>query len=270
MSSLKTVEMNEKIVKALNHEIRRKILVEIYENGMGGYLELSRVLKLKSGVFYHHMRILEAASLVHQLSDKKYNVTEIGAQAVDFLIDDDLPSQATRQYSALRVYSRVSNLIDSYSKFSCGIFWSLFVFSLLWISVVSGTTLIGLFIVNSTSTVMSIIGTLIFAGNILFQYSYTKLVIRREFVNSQLIAHFSFPYTVMGVIAVIFSFITVSKEIGSTITVIGFIVTLLVQFFCLSYYLHVLQENHVKRLEKPIIGFLLLHYLNLVIIQVFF
>ena len=66
--------INESVIKALNHKIRRTLLLELYKHGWGGYSELSKTLDIRSGSFYHHMRLLEDSGLVKQLEDKLYEI----------------------------------------------------------------------------------------------------------------------------------------------------------------------------------------------------
>ncbi len=85
MEQSESLELDDRILKALNHDIRRKILLELFKHGWAGYSELTRTLKLTTGVFYHHIRLLEEAELVVQSEGKIYEITPKGIQAIEFL-----------------------------------------------------------------------------------------------------------------------------------------------------------------------------------------
>jgi DNA-binding transcriptional ArsR family regulator len=112
---LEDVKVDELVLKALNHSIRRRILFELYEKGWGGYTELTHWLKLKSGVFYHHMRILVEAGLVNQsIRDKTYEITSNGARAAEFFRSSLPPSQPNPLLSWVGIYTPISKVVTRF------------------------------------------------------------------------------------------------------------------------------------------------------------
>ncbi|MBN2151599.1 MAG: helix-turn-helix domain-containing protein [Candidatus Lokiarchaeota archaeon] len=83
-----TAELEKKFYEALDHEIRRRILRMIGENGVGTFTEFKSALSIGTGTLYHHLNIL--SPLVFQKDDKKYYLTKLGEMTLRFM-QDNLP-----------------------------------------------------------------------------------------------------------------------------------------------------------------------------------
>jgi hypothetical protein len=88
MAATLTVDLEKKFYEALDHEIRRKILRMIGENGVGTFTDFKNALGIGTGTLYHHLNIL--APLVYQKDDKKYYLTKLGDMTLQFM-QDNLP-----------------------------------------------------------------------------------------------------------------------------------------------------------------------------------
>ncbi len=99
-----TAELEKKFYEALDHEIRRRILRMIGENGVGTFTDFKNTLNIGTGTLYHHLNIL--SPLVFQKDDKKYYLTKLGEMTLRFMQDNypylgtvkqrDLEGKATR------------------------------------------------------------------------------------------------------------------------------------------------------------------------------
>lgn len=74
----------DKLLKALSHPTRRKILRYIGSHGEASYSELA-MIEPKSGVLYHHLKLL--GDLIYQDDRRIYKLTEKGYKALSFLED---------------------------------------------------------------------------------------------------------------------------------------------------------------------------------------
>jgi hypothetical protein len=83
-----TGDLEKKFYEALDHEIRRKILRIIGENGVGTFTDFKSALGIGTGTLYHHLNIL--SPLVYQKDDKKYYLTKLGDMTLQFM-QDNLP-----------------------------------------------------------------------------------------------------------------------------------------------------------------------------------
>jgi len=72
----------DKLLKALSHPTRRKILRYIGSHGEASYSELA-MIEPKSGVLYHHLKLL--GDLIYQDNRRIYKLTEKGYKALSFL-----------------------------------------------------------------------------------------------------------------------------------------------------------------------------------------
>jgi hypothetical protein len=106
------VDLEKKFYESLDHEIRRKILRMIGENGVGTFTDFKNTLGIGTGTLYHHLNIL--APLVYQKDDKKYYLTKLGEMTLQFMQDnvpylgavkpEDLEGKGTRKLQRLVSY----------------------------------------------------------------------------------------------------------------------------------------------------------------------
>nr|MDO8111814.1 winged helix-turn-helix domain-containing protein [Candidatus Sigynarchaeota archaeon] len=80
------VDLEKKFYEALDHEIRRKILRMIGENGYGTFTEFKAALDIGTGTLYHHLNTL--STLIYQKDDKKYYLTKLGEMTLQFMQDN--------------------------------------------------------------------------------------------------------------------------------------------------------------------------------------
>jgi len=71
---------------ALSHEIRRKMLEIIGDNGFASFTTLKKQLKVSTGTIYHHLETL--SQLIEQKLDKKYYLTDLGQHAYKYIKDN--------------------------------------------------------------------------------------------------------------------------------------------------------------------------------------
>lgn len=271
MEQLESIELDEASIKALNHDIRRKILLELFEQGWAGYTELTRVLKLTTGVFYHHIRLLEEAELVEQSKAKIYEITPKGIQAIDFLKHSFPPIKESQVEHWLRYYTTFSNIIDSSPLLSIFIQLFIIVSGLLWLGLNYQYSLIGYFIISFNQPTTTVIYSLIFTfTNLILLYAYLVVTSRRFIKEIPLAANVLFPQTIAVLIAVMVSVLPILTIFEMLSPFFGISVTLFFQSFSLTYYLHILQKSGKRSMEKIILVVILLQYLNLLILYVFF
>lgn len=265
------IKLDDHILKALNHDIRRRILLELFELGWAGYSELIRTLKLTTGVFYHHIRLLEEAALVKQSEEKTYEITPQGITAIEFLKQSFPPIKESQMEHWLSYYTVFSNLIDSFPLLNIFIQLVFISCGLFWLGVSSQSSLIGYFIISVNHPVMPVIYSLMFTfTNIIMLYGYLVITSKRFIKKISLAANTLFPQTIAVFIVVMFSFFPILTALEPFSPFIGISFTLFFQSFSLTYYLHVLQKSGVRSVEKIIVGVLLLQYWNLLILYLFF
>ncbi|MHA1594176.1 MAG: hypothetical protein ACTSXX_05470 [Candidatus Baldrarchaeia archaeon] len=77
-----------RVLRALDHPIRRKIITLAGEKGRLGYKELSEALQVPPGTLYHHIRAL--GPLITKDTDGKYTLTQLGEKVYEFLKSGDV------------------------------------------------------------------------------------------------------------------------------------------------------------------------------------
>lgn len=271
MEESEPIKLDDQILKALNHDIRRKILLELFDQGWAGYSELVRVLKLKTGVFYHHIRLLEEAGLVDQSKEKTYEITPKGIQAIEFLKHSFPPIKESQVEHWLRYYNVCSSMIDSYPLPSILIQLFFIIYGLLWLGINHQFSLIGYFIISFNQPTFPIILGLIFTFvNLGMLYIYLVATSRKLIQKIPLAANILFPQTLAVLIVVIAGILPILTIVEKFSPFVGVFFTIVFQFFSLTYYLHVLQKSKIRSVERVIVIVLLLQYWNLLILYLFF
>ncbi len=263
--------INEAVIKALNHKIRRNLLLELYKHGWGGYSELSKSLDIKAGGFYHHMRLLEESGLVKQLEDKLYEITPLGAQASEFIRGSFSPLDESRFYGILRVFNPISSKIDSFPLIS--IIFQLVILSLglFWLVSEHQILILGYFIVSFDETSAMIIYSLIFTIlGLSGLYFYFMIIYKRLLNRITFISHLLFPVSIfVGLIT--FLSLTPALEVYNSIpSAIAIIFTFIYQFISITYYIHIFQKSKIRLLGRVMIVLLLQQYYYLIVLFVFF
>ena len=259
--------ISETVIKALNHEIRRKLLLELYKHGWGGYSELSESLNIKAGSFYHHMRLLEESGLVKQLKDKLYEITPQGAQASEFIRGSFSPLKENRFVSMLKIFSPISSQIESLPKITFLLMSFIYILGIIWIAIEHQTSIIGFFIISFEDSIISIVYSVLFTSlGLMGLYIYFFTLYRRVLPQVKLAAHILVPESFfVGLIALLS--LTPTFEVYSTIPeIIAIMFTFLYQLASISYYVHVLQQAKIRLLGSVLIVLLLLQYYHLLIL----
>ena len=73
----------EKFYVALGHDIRRKILKIIGDNGFSSFSVFKKQIQSSTGTIYHHLDVMK--ELIIQDEKKKYHLTPLGEHAYQFL-----------------------------------------------------------------------------------------------------------------------------------------------------------------------------------------
>jgi DNA-binding transcriptional ArsR family regulator len=266
---LEDVKVDELVLKALNHSIRRRILFELYEKGWGGYTELTHWLKLKSGVFYHHMRILVEAGLVNQsIRDKTYEITSNGARAAEFFRSSLPPSQPNPLLSWVGIYTPISKVVTRFPIVSLLIQLVLIISGLFLLTLSHQFGIAGFFLFTIDDRLLLIVYSIIstFAGVLaLFLFwvlnGYARHVNkkRREFAS-----HILIPQTIITTLFVAVSFLPPIPAILEVIPVMGLPLSIIFQLFGLSYYVHVFQKEGSRSFAKLIMAVMIQQYFFLV------
>ncbi len=87
---------------ALSHEIRRKMLKVIGEQGYSSFTNFKKVLGVSTGTIYHHLEVLK--DLIFQEKNKKYYLTTLGGHAYKFL-DQNIDSIESTKISEKEIKS---------------------------------------------------------------------------------------------------------------------------------------------------------------------
>ena len=189
--------INEAVIKALNHKIRRNLLLELYKHGWGGYSELSKSLDIKAGGFYHHMRLLEKSGLVKQLKDKLYEITPLGAQASEFIRGSFSPHNEGSFYGILRIFNPISSKIDSFPLISIIIQLVILSLGLFWLVSEHQILVIGYFMVSFDEVNLIAIYSSIFTFfGLVGLYLYFLIIYKRVLDRLTFISHILFPETI--------------------------------------------------------------------------
>jgi DNA-binding transcriptional ArsR family regulator len=259
--------INESVIKALNHKIRRTLLLELYKHGWGGYSELSKTLNIKAGSFYHHMRLLEDSGLVKQLEDKLYEITPKGAQASEFIQGSFSPLKENRFTRILKIYSPISSQIDSIPKVSFPVLFLIYIVGIVWLATDHQTSIIGFFIVSLDDPFVSMLYSIIFTSlGLIGLHVYFLIFYKRILTQIKLAAHILVPESIfIGFVALLSltPSLEIYAEIPSTITIVF---TFIYQLISISYYIHVLQQAKIRLLGSVLIVLLLQQYYHLLVL----
>lgn len=88
------------LYKILKDSTRREILLQLNRNDQLSYMELKNLLKIKNtGRFNYHLKIL--GDLIEKGNDGKYQLTEKGQNAIDFL--ENYPEKVSKTYRGLAI-----------------------------------------------------------------------------------------------------------------------------------------------------------------------
>ena len=68
---------------SLGHEIRRKILKIIGDNGVSSFSAFKKQIQSSTGTIYHHLEVMK--ELILQDKKKKYHLTNLGEHAYQVL-----------------------------------------------------------------------------------------------------------------------------------------------------------------------------------------
>ncbi|MCD6563853.1 MAG: helix-turn-helix transcriptional regulator [Thermoproteales archaeon] len=85
--------MDDKILRALSNENRKRILEQLYFNNYLEYAELMKRVGFKigeSGKFAYHSNKLEEAELIKKRIDGKYELTSKGRKIVKILLEENI------------------------------------------------------------------------------------------------------------------------------------------------------------------------------------
>ncbi|WP_455143218.1 winged helix-turn-helix domain-containing protein [Candidatus Hodarchaeum mangrovi] len=258
---------DERVIKALNHDIRRKILLELYEHGLAGYSDLARVLNLKPGVFYHHVRILEDALLIEQDQEKIYQITYRGYQALEFLKTSFVPIETSDGFSWLNHYNLFSSKISSRPLFISILLIGLISMFLIYLNLVKKIGIIGFFIFTVKDPILLIILSFSSIGlEIIIYFLVYQLLVKRSFYKADLLANFLFPPAIIFLIIVIFSLISDLPLFLDFSGILGLLFSLFSQIFSLSYYLHLFHRSGLRTLDRVLILLLIVQYGNLLVL----
>jgi len=83
--------VDEKVLRALSNEYRKKIVEYLYNSGSAGYSELMKAAGFnigESGRFSYHLKKLIDAGLVKQLPDGKYALTPLGSRVAGIMHEE--------------------------------------------------------------------------------------------------------------------------------------------------------------------------------------
>jgi len=91
------ISADERVLRALSNESRRKIIDYLYAHGPSSYSKIMRATGFgvgESGRFSYHLRKLVDAGLVGQLSDGRYSLTPMGAKVARIMHEEtaEVPS----------------------------------------------------------------------------------------------------------------------------------------------------------------------------------
>lgn len=265
----KDVKIDELVLKALNHNIRRRILFELYDKGWAGYTELTTWLKLKSGVFYHHMRILVEAGLINQSTrDKTYEITPNGARAAEFFRSSLPPTQPNPLLSWVGIYTPVSRIVTRFPVFSLLIQFLLIIGGLLLLTISHHFGIAGFFLFTIDNLGILIIYSLFstFTGIFaLFLFwilnGYSKHVKKKR---GEFASHILVPQTIITTTFVVISFLPPIPALLEVIPAIGLPLSIIFQLFGLSYYVHVFQKEGSRSFAKLVMAVMIQQYFFLV------
>lgn len=83
--------VDERVLRALSNEYRKRIVEYLYDNGSAGYSELMRAAGFgvgESGRFSYHLKKLIDAGLVTQLHDGKYALSSKGLRIAEIMREE--------------------------------------------------------------------------------------------------------------------------------------------------------------------------------------
>ncbi|MGQ4892809.1 MAG: hypothetical protein ACP6IP_10035 [Candidatus Njordarchaeia archaeon] len=188
----------DKLFKALGHPTRRKILRYIGKHGEASYTELS-MIEPKSGVLYHHLRIL--GDLVYQDKNKLYKLTDKGYKALEFLDSFFLEPKESSIHTFLtprKFFERIEDIRTEFAVIAVFLASTFF-----WINTNDHILVFLLYVPMSTSSLLlppvavAIISW--FFSSILL-LGLTKYVYNRGGSFFQLLSLTAIPFTLMDLI----------------------------------------------------------------------
>ncbi len=83
--------VDERVLRALSNEYRKRIVEYLYDNGSAGYSELMRAAGFgvgESGRFSYHLKKLVDTGLVKQLPDGRYALTSRGLRVAEIMREE--------------------------------------------------------------------------------------------------------------------------------------------------------------------------------------
>ena len=259
--------VNEVVIKALNNKVRRNILRNLYEFGWGGYSELSEKLNIKSGSFYHHIRILEESGLLKQLEDKTYEITLAGAQATEFIGSSFKPDEEDDFSLLLDKFNVISDKIDAFPEISLLILSVIYIIGIMVLANDQQIGLVGFFITNFDQTGQALLFSAIFSSlGLISLYIYFMAIYNRLLTRITFISHLIIPQVFYILLMTILSFFPVLELYNNLPSVIGITVTIFFQLISISYYVHIFKKVKVRLLGRVIIILLLHQYYNLLVL----
>jgi len=270
--------VEEDFYYALGHELRRRIIKIIGENGFSSFTQLKKNLKVSTGTIYHHLETLE--KLITQKKNKKYYLTDLGKYAYHSLMENsrsftnlDLEKKEFNS-PLLKVLLRLTPVvpikIDSNKRIYYFLIGLCLISAVTIFSTLTGSFTLFFFFIPSIENLSDlnlfslILLAVVFISNFLIIFLIIEILIRVLFKKESDLWSFWFSYTISYLPMIIYLLIHFSLLFFNLLELLFFdlIDTLLLVFFqilslwFLTYYIY--QIKGIK-IESSLIITLILH-----------
>jgi hypothetical protein len=270
--------VEEDFYYALGHDLRRRIVKIIGENGFSSFTQLKKNLKVSTGTIYHHLDTLE--KLITQKKNKKYYLTDLGRYAYNSLMENsrsftnlDLEKKefdSPLLKGLLRLTPVLPIEIDSHKRIFYFLIGLCLISAVTIFSTLTGSFTLFFFFIPSIENLSElnlfilILLAVEFISNFLIIFLIIEILIRILFKKESDIWSFWFSYTISYLPMILYLIIHFSLLSFNLLELLFFdlLDTLLLVFFqilslwFLTYYIY--QIKGVK-IESSLILTLILH-----------
>ncbi|MHA1334595.1 MAG: helix-turn-helix domain-containing protein [Promethearchaeota archaeon] len=264
---------------ALSHEIRRRIIKIIGDNGYTSFTQLKKDLGVSTGTIYHHLNNL--SQLVEKRKNKKYYLTELGEHAYNSLKENiesiEAPTLENKEFNSPLLKILMGLTPKSYFGYNDDVQIYVLILSLIVIFIgailsgLNGYISIFLFFTSATEDLYSlpieihIILSIGFIINVFIFYfivdAFSRIFYRKSEKSKKFLISFGIIYFPM-VFYLFFHFLIISFNFIDVfpLFIIDKIIMILCQVWSLWLLTYNLSVSKNLKMENCLIITLLLHY----------
>jgi DNA-binding transcriptional ArsR family regulator len=252
----------------LNHPIRRKILRLIAEKGYATFTDFKNTLNLKVGTLYYHLDIL--GDLISQDDQKRYLLTSHGIEALKLMerSEDIIRTDETvlfKAFYAISLKPIVDYILEKPKEFLP--FGILIVFLLSYVTFLAELNTVLLFFTTSSVSLFSMVFILSFVRWLyiyLFIEIFCGVIFKRSLFSLVTLTGSLWVQFPLVLYVILWRFGGIYR-IGNEFFQLMF--QLFFQIWLLFLITYVVKQSKQLKIEKAFLISILIHYLNIVVLQ---